>query len=387
MKILFVADQLYHSNNGMTVSARRFAGVLREHGHEVRIVSTGKPSDVPSGEKAYLMEEAYIPVFNNLIKAQGMTFAKMDESILKEAISWADVVHFLMPFALSKKGVEICKEMGKAYTAAFHVQPENISYSIHMGRLAFVNNIIYGWMRWYFYKYVKYVHCPSNFIAGELKKHGYTNELYVVSNGIDPAFVYEKHEKRKELQGKFVILSVGRYSNEKRQDVLLDAVKLSRYADKIQVVLAGKGPKEKKLLRHAKGLKNPPIMHFFSKDELLEIMAQSDLYVHCADAEIEAMACMEAFARGLVPIISNSSKSATVQFALNEKCLFEHGDPKDLSEHIDYFIEHEEERKKLEKDYAASAKKYGLEECVKKVEGMFEKAIDENEGVSSGISK
>ena len=32
----------------------------------------------------------------------------------------------------------------------------------------------------------------------------------------------------------------------------------------------------------------------------------SDLYVHAADVEIEAMSCMEAFAGGLVPVIANS---------------------------------------------------------------------------------
>ena len=39
---------------------------------------------------------------------------------------------------------------------------------------------------------------------------------------------------------------IGRYSNEKRQDVLIDAISKSKYADKIQLVLAGKGPEEKK---------------------------------------------------------------------------------------------------------------------------------------------
>ena len=35
MKILMVIDQFYAANNGMTISARRFAEVLRQHGHEV----------------------------------------------------------------------------------------------------------------------------------------------------------------------------------------------------------------------------------------------------------------------------------------------------------------------------------------------------------------
>lgn len=34
---------------------------------------------------------------------------------------------------------------------------------------------------------------------------------------------------------------IGRLSNEKRQDVLMEAVRRSRHADRIQLVLAGRG--------------------------------------------------------------------------------------------------------------------------------------------------
>ena len=171
---------------------------------------------------------------------------------------------------------------------------------------------------------------------------------------------------------------MGRYSPEKKQSVLLDAVRYSKYKNDIQVILAGQGPDKKKLYGMGQKLKNPPIMNFYTKEELLEVMAQSDLYVHCAAAEIEAMACMEAFARGLVPLIADSEKSATPQFALTKKCLFRPDDPKNLAKHIDYFIEHEKERKILEKRYAEYAKAYSLEKCVAMAEGMFYAAIEEN---------
>ena len=376
MKILFVTDQFYHSNNGTTISSRRFAQTLRSRGHEVRIASCGTPEDLEDGETAYLMEKIHIPVFDGLISAQGMTIAKTDYALLEEAVKWADVVHFFMPFPLEKHGVEICIRTGTPYTAAFHIQPENISYNIKMGRIKPVNDAIYAWMNNYFYKYVRHIHCPSRFIAKELMAHGFHNTIHVISNGIDPDFKYEKHEKCPELEGKFVILSVGRYSPEKKQGVLLEAVKHSKYSDNIQVILAGQGPDKKKLYGMGQKLKNPPIMNFYTKEELLEVMAQSDLYVHCAAAEIEAMACMEAFARGLVPVIADSEKSATPQFALTRNCLFAPDDPKNLAKHIDYFIEHEKERKILEKRYAESAKAYSLEKCVTMAEDMFRTAME-----------
>ena len=46
------------------------------------------------------------------------------------------------------------------------------------------------------------------------------------------------------------------------------------------------------------------------------------------------MSCMEAFAGGLVPAIANSPKSATPQFALDERSLFPAGDSAALAEKI-----------------------------------------------------
>ena len=47
-------------------------------------------------------------------------------------------------------------------------------------------------------------------------------------------------------------------------------------------------------------------MKFMSKEELLDVIAFSDLYVHCAESEIEGMSCIEAFSAGLVPVIADS---------------------------------------------------------------------------------
>ena len=167
---------------------------------------------------------------------------------------------------------------------------------------------------------------------------------------------------------------IGRLSIEKRQDVLIKAVAESRYRNKILLMLAGQGPCRERLLRLAKKKKIDMVIDFYEKKDLLDLIAISDLYVHAADMEIEAMSCMEAFAAGLVPVISNSSKSATPQFALDERSLFRAGDSSDLAKKIDYWIEHEDEKKKMEYEYSSAARKYSLDDCVRQAEEMFSKA-------------
>ena len=166
-------------------------------------------------------------------------------------------------------------------------------------------------------------------------------------------------------------------SEEKRQDLLIEAVKKSKYSEKIQLIFAGKGPKKRGYVKLGKALKNEPIFEFYKKEELKNILSFTSLYVHTADAEIEAISCIEAFATGLVPIIANSNKSATTQFAIDERSLFEAGNSNDLANKIDYWLDNEQERKNMEKIYADQAEKYRIENSIEKIEEMFKEEIDE----------
>ena len=182
------------------------------------------------------------------------------------------------------------------------------------------------------------------------------------------------------MLGRFNVLMVGRYAGEKRQDVLIAACARSRYAQQLQVILAGKGPLERKYRRLAEKLPNPIVMEFYTPERLLDILSMCDLYVHTSDAEIEAMSCMEAFACGLVPVIADSPRSATPQFALDERSLFPAGDSVALASRIDWWIDHPAQRQEMEVRYAEHAKQYALERSIQLTEEMFRQAIAEQRG-------
>lgn len=170
---------------------------------------------------------------------------------------------------------------------------------------------------------------------------------------------------------------VGRLSGEKRQDLLIEAAKQSKYADKIQLVFAGNGPMKKHYAKLSETLQNKPIMAFYTKEELKKLLSYTDLYVHTSDAEIEAISCIEAIATGLVPVIAKSDQSATKQFALDERSLFEAGNSTDLTQKIDYWLDNVEEKKKQEKEYAKFAENFKIEKSMKKMEEMFQEEIEE----------
>lgn len=374
MIITLIVDSYAQASNGTTMTTRRFAEVLMRHGHTVKIAASTVDNIEP--KNAYELGVSKIPVLYQVSKTQGFIFAKKNKKVLKEAIKGSDVVHFLLPFGCQRLGKKLCDKEGIPTTAAFHLQPENITSTLHMNKLQSVNNMLYRKFRRFYNKF-DHVHCPSNMIADQLKQHGYTADLHVISNGVSSFFQKRYATKPKDLQDKYIILMIGRYSVEKRQDLIIEAIASSKYESKIQLILAGQGPWRSHLESLGEKLTNPPIFGFYNAEELLDVINYSDLYVHASDAEIEAISCMEAFTCGLVPIISDSKISATNQFAIDEHNLFLHGDAQSLKEKIEYYIEHPEEKEKRSQEYIEYAKQYSIDNCVRQLEKVFELSIAE----------
>lgn len=376
MKIVLVIDVYDELNNGTTMTTYRFAQMLKKRGHEVHVLASGGLV-----EPEYLAKEKYYKIATPIAHKQGFSFAQVDKGLFRRAFQGADVVHFLLPLWFEHKALEVAKEMNLPVSAAFHLQPDNITYIIHMP-WDVLSVGVYRFFNRTFYKKFDHIHCPSKFIAAQLKKNGYKAKMHVISNGVDDDFTPGCEPPKRD--GLFRILMVGRLSPEKRQRVLIDAVAKSRYADVIQLYLAGRGPCREALEKQGKKLKNTPVFGFYEKKDLIRLMRACDLYVHASYIEIEAISCMEAFSCGLVPVICNSPKSATVQFALDDRSLFQPDDADDLAKKIDYWIEHPEERAILSVKYAQQGNKYRVSESVKEAERMFREVIEDHRKRNGG---
>lgn len=365
MIIGIVLDQYDTVHNGIVTSARRFVENFRALGHTVRILTTGEP-----GKDKFILPVKYIPMVSYFGDKQGMIFAKKRRKVIEKFLDGLDVVHFYIASPVSRPVEKLARKKGIKCIAAFHTQAENFTYLVKLGHSEVASDVFYKFLYRYFFKRFRDIHCPTKFIAKELLKHGYKAKMHVISNGVDEVFVPGKPVPHEHIR----ILMIGRLAPEKRQDLIIDAAKNSKYADQIQLVFAGKGPMLEKYQKLAKGLAHEPSFGFYSTEELLQVIRSCDLYVHASDAEIEAIACMEAFSCGLVPVISNSPKSATPHFALDERSLFEPGNALDLAKKLDYWIENPKERKRMGKLYAEEGDEYRVSTSVKKMLKLY-KAI------------
>lgn len=374
MNITIVSDVLGAETNGTTIATMNLYNYLKKVGHNVSFLCADQSKIGQDGY--YVVPNLNVGPFNGYVKRNGVVLAKPDKKIINDAIKDADLVYIMIPLALGSAATKMAHEMNKPIIAGFHMQAQNLSSHFFMQNVKAFNKLVYKHIYKKVYQYLDGIHYPTEFI-----KHDFESKIkkntpgYVISNGIH-AYVQKREVcKPIEYQDKIVILSTGRYSKEKDQITLVKALHYSKYKDKIQLILAGQGPLENKLRKAAKGLPNEPLFKLFDRKEIIDVLNYSDIYVHPATAELEGIACLEAICVGKLTIVSDSEDSATKGFAADPKCIFKKHDYKDLASKIDYFIEHPEEKKRMEDIYLSNAGKYDQAKCMDKMGAMVDAIV------------
>ena len=320
----------------------------------------------------------HFPLFEPVIKANGFRYAQISRRRLREAIEWADIVHLEENMLLEAVAVRLAKKMGKPCVASFHLFPQNITANLNLPRKEFISPmIIKGWA-FNVLNQCRRIHCPSETAKEYLISNGVKTNIHVISNGTR---IGDTPLPKLDINGRYPIICIGRYANEKAQDVLLDAMRYSRYASRIDLHFAGKGPKEKKYRKMAESLMNDgvlsvrPTFRFYNAGQLRDLAHKAYLYVHCAWVEVEGLSCLDALRDGAVPVIGDSSLVGTSQFALTAESLYPQGNARALAERIDWWIEHPAEHSQMREQYHQSAAIYEIGEMTRRLIDMYNEAL------------
>ena len=403
LKLLFVINNLYTRGNGLSASARRTITLLRERGHDVRVLSSGSAEQAQACDftaPEFALPARRFPLADAIISAQGYAFAKPKRKVIKQAVAWADVVHLEEPFGLQARTAHVAKRAGKPVLATYHIHPENITATIHLDGLWPLNALLLASWRRRIYALAQVVQCPSDSVRQRLQRWGLGDKLVTISNGVglapskpaagtkteycapDGRQVETKQtpgETQPEGDQIYRLLVVGRFSREKDQATILKAMRHSRYASQIQLVFAGRGPTEKSLRRAASHLvrdgvlKHAPSFNFFDAAGLDTQAEQADLYIHAAFIEVEGLSCLEVLRHGVVPVIAHSPLTATSQFALDAHSRFKARDPKALARAIDYWLSDNDRRQTEAQKYLNIGAHYDINDCVSRLELVYRK--------------
>lgn len=403
LKLLFVINNLYTRGNGLSASARRTITLLRERGHDVRVLSSGSAEQAQACNftaPEFALPARRFPLADAIISAQGYAFAKPKRKVIKQAVAWADVVHLEEPFGLQARTAHAAKHAGKPVLATYHIHPENITATIHLDGLWPLNALLLASWRRRIYALAQVVQCPSDSVHQRLQRWGLGDKLVTISNGVGlapskPAAGTKteycapdgRQTEAKQTSGGaqpegeqiYRLVVVGRFSREKDQATILKAMRHSRYASQIQLVFAGRGPTEKSLRRAASRLvrdgvlKHVPSFNFFDAAGLDTQAEQADLYIHAAFIEVEGLSCLEVLRHGVVPVIAHSPLTATSQFALDAHSRFKARDPKALARAIDYWLSDNDRRQTEAQKYLNIGAHYDINDCVSRLELVYRK--------------
>ena len=380
MKILFVVNNYYASGNGLSASARRTVKFLREAGEDVRVLS-GKNHEAETPQPDYVLKDFHVPVFDPLIQSHGYKFAKTDIKVIVKAVKWADVVHLEEPFVIEMATARIAALLKVPCTATYHLHPENLFCSINLGDWKFLNYNTLRFWRDFVFNYCTDIQCPTENVMKRLQQFGFKSRLHLISNGIIPdKNMRPKTPEPEDPNRPFLVVCIGRLAVEKDQPTLLDAMRYSKHAKRIQLYFAGRGPEADAIKEQAHKLFEDgvlayePIFRFHDREGLRELAARADLYIHCATVEVEGLSALEALQQAVVPVIAEGGLSATSQFALDGRSLFPTGDAEALANRIDYWLDHPEEREDMGWKYAESTEDYDISRSISALIDMFRQA-------------
>ena len=379
MKVLIVSNNVYMRGNGICTAVLSLVERLRERGIEVKVMACENP--VSEGlQPDFPLKHFKFPFFEPLIYSSGFRYATYSKVIAANAILWADVVHLCEGFPLEAKVVRLARKLGKPCVGTFHLFTENITANLGMRKARMLNYLLTLWWRKSVYDHCTHVHCPTETVKRHLLDNGFKSKMRVITNGM--SIPDELSPACTPLENPVTVLCVGRLASEKSQETLLDAMKYSRYAHRIQLHFAGRGPRQKRYEKMADKLVKRgivtyrPLFGFYSAEQLRELTRQAYLYIHCAWVEVEGLSCAEAIMEGVVPVIAEGRLTATSQFALDRRSLFPERDARTLADRIDWWIEHPEERTAMSKCYSESVKKYGAVEATDQMIQMYKDCLN-----------
>lgn len=209
MVIVIVVDTFVGAKRGIPLAANKLEKLLTGVGHEVRVVTCGKSSDI------YRVKKMWIPYLSFMAAIQGLCYGKPDEDVLREAFKGADIVHLMLPFPLEDKAEFIARHTETPVIASFGTTARGFLSIAGIGWFTALSGAAYRTLRSGLFKRCKNVICHSQEIHDALQKHEYSANLHLIDEAeFDDAAAVSKIEA---AYAQAIADDMVTYSNKSRQ--------------------------------------------------------------------------------------------------------------------------------------------------------------------------
>ncbi|HEY4034977.1 MAG TPA: glycosyltransferase [Ktedonobacteraceae bacterium] len=266
-----------------------------------------------------------------------------------------DIIHIHSPVVLGSIAHIFAGGLRKPVIATNHYLPINMSRSLASEPFFGKHfcNVSYSYLV-YFCNGCEYVTAPTTTALNLLYDHGLRAPARAISNGIDLQ-KFTPGERDPQMLQRFglptdrpLLLHVNRLSEEKRVDVLLDAV--GKMKTDAHLALVSTGPAEADLRAQAKRLRivdRVSFLGFVSDADLLVLRRSSDLFVIPSEGDLQSLSTMEAMACGLSVIAANAYALPELVHHEENGLLFQPGDSDELAHGIDQLLSDSERRARM----------------------------------------
>jgi phosphatidylinositol alpha 1,6-mannosyltransferase len=355
MRIMIVTDQYPPMVGGVPTVTHGLAVDFVARGHQVWVVAPSySPRDTRRLEqdvRVYRFSSFEWPTYKDL-RIPFLPFMPV-RNLLKK--SDPDIIHIHSPIVLGNIAQLLAGGLRKPVVATNHYLPINMARSLSTDPLFSkpFNEVTYSYLV-NFCNRCEYVTAPTKTALNLLYEHGLHAPAKAISNGID-LHKYTPGPDNPEMLRRFglptdrpIIIHVNRLSEEKRINVLLDAVpKLETPA---HVALVGTGPMEAELREQAKRLHitdRVSFLGFVPDKELLELRRSAAIFAIPSEADLQSISTLEAMACGLPVVAADAYALPELVHHEESGFLFQPGDSTELAHYLNMLLCDQELRMRM----------------------------------------
>lgn len=383
MRIMIVTDQYPPMVGGVPTVTHDMATAFAERGHTVSVVApsygTRDARRLEENVRVYRFSSFEWPTYKDL-RIPFLPFFPFRNAIKRMD---PDVIHVHSPVVLGNIAQILAGGLRKPVVVTNHYLPINMSRTLvddpFFGK--HVSNITYSYLV-YFCNRCEYVTAPTQTALDLLYQHGLKAPARAISNGINlskftPGPRDEQILRRYNIPtDKPLAIHVNRLSEEKRVNVLLDAV--AKLQSDTHIILVGTGPAAGELREQSKRLgleQRVSFLGYVSDEDLLPLRQSSDFFVIPSVADLQSVATMEAMACGLPVIAANAYALPELAHHNENGFLFEPGDSDALARYIDSLATDREQRARMSAESLRIIQKHDSTRVLTEWETVYQRLI------------
>lgn len=373
MRIAMVTDSFYPTRDGVVTSLCITKKGLEDRGHEVFIVAPdpGKEDRMDGihyfpavSFKGY--EGYYLPILpSNKIE-------------LLDSLN-VDVIHIHGVAVMALKALIAARTLKKPVVLTFHTSVGDTMqyYSPIKMPKEMSDRLVWIYLR-NLLKRPFAVIAPTAPVSDELRERGVRTKMTaVIPTGVDTSKFHPENDgtsvrAKYNLDGKKVLVHVGRISFEKNLDVVVDAVSL---LDDVMLMIVGKGPAEDAIRKQVKAgnMEDRVIFTgFVADDELPNYYVAADAAVSASRFETQGLSILEAMASGIPAVCVNERAfSSFIDDGVNGFIF--NGGPKDCADAISKAFRSGDG---IRGNARRTAERFSIGSAAEELEALYEKAAE-----------